>query len=250
MSEFVIELDHVWKEYPLKKDNPGIKEFILHFHKFSIKKRENYHFYAIKDLTLKIKRGECVGIIGKNGSGKSTLLSLMLGTISPSKGNVRIMDRITPLLELGAGFHPDLTGRENLILNGVLLGLTKSGILEKMSSVIDFSEIGEFMDIPVRTYSSGMYLRLAFSIAIYTDPRLLIIDEVLSVGDEGFQKKSREALLKLIKGGVTTVLVSHSLQDITEICNRALCLDHGEVVAEGDPERVIEKYRKEIIHTV
>lgn len=247
MSEFMIDLDHVWKEYPLENDRPGFKEFIVNIHKFIRKQREkNTHFCALKDVTLKIRRGECVGIIGKNGAGKSTLLSLMLGTIYPSKGKVRIMDRVTPLLELGGGFHPDLTGRENVILNGVLLGFTKGDALKKMSSIIDFSQMGEFMDIPVRTYSSGMYLRLAFSIAIHTDPRVLIIDEVLAVGDEGFQRKSREALLKLIKSGVTTVLVSHNLQDIEKICNRALWLDHGEVIAEGEPQMVTRKYRESL----
>ena len=244
MSEFIIDLDHVWKEYSLQKDRPGFKEFFVNIHKFIKRKEEaNIHFYALKDVTLTIRKGECVGIVGRNGAGKTTLLSLMLGTIFPSKGRLRIMDRITPLLELGGGFHPDLTGRENVLLNGVLLGLTKEDVLKKISSIIDFSEMGEFIDIPVRTYSSGMYLRLAFSIAIHTDPRVLIIDEVLAVGDEGFQRKSRETLLKLIKSGVTTILVSHNLQAIEEICNRGLWLDHGEVIAEGEPHLVTKKYR-------
>ena len=248
MSQSVIAFDHVWKKYPLLKDQPGFKEFFVNFHKSFKKRREgkNY-FYALKDLTLKIQRGECVGVIGKNGAGKSTFLSLMLGTILPSRGTVMVKDRVTPLLELGAGFHPDLTGRENVVLNGVLLGLTKEDVLRKMPSIIDFSEIEDFADVPVRTYSSGMYLRLAFSVAIHTDPEIFIIDEVLSVGDEGFQKKSRDAILRLIKSGVTTVLVSHNLQVIEELCTRVLWLDHGEVVAEGEPGMVIEKYREEII---
>ena len=251
MSEFVIDFDHVWKKYPLLKDRPGFKEFFLHFHRI-MKKRgeENRHFYALKDLTLKIKRGECVGIIGKNGAGKSTLLSLMLGTILPSKGRVRITDRITPLLELGGGFHPDLTGRENVLLNGVLLGLTKEDVAQKISSIIEYSEISEFADLPARTYSTGMYLRLAFSVAIHTEPKILIIDEVLSVGDEGFQRKSKDAMLNLIKGGVTTVLVSHNLQVVQEICTRALWLDHGIVIAEGEPETVVGNYRREVLRIV
>ncbi len=247
MNELVIDLDHVWKKYPFQKDRPGFKEFFVNFPKFIKRKGEgDDHFFALRNLTLKIERGESVGIIGKNGAGKSTLLSLMLGTILPSKGKVKIMDRVTPLLELGAGFHPDLTGRENVVLNGVLLGLTKENVLKKMPSIIDFSEMGEFVDVPVRTYSSGMYLRLAFSIAIHTDPKILIIDEVLSVGDEGFQKKSKEVILKLIKGGITTVFVSHSLPTVEEICDRVIWLDHGEVVAEGDPKEVIKRYRQEI----
>lgn len=245
MSDFVIDMDHVWKKYPSKKDRPGFKEFFVNFPKFIKGRGEgDGHFHALRNVTLKIERGESVGIIGKNGAGKSTLLSLMLGTILPSQGKVKIMDRVTPLLELGAGFHPDLTGRENVILNGVLLGLTKVEILKKISSIVDFSEMSEFVDVPVRTYSTGMYVRLAFAVAIHTDPKILIIDEVLSVGDEGFQKKSKDAMLRLIKGGVTTVLVSHNLQAIEDICDRAILLDHGEVAAEGKPETVIGEYRK------
>jgi ABC-type polysaccharide/polyol phosphate transport system ATPase subunit len=251
MNEFAIDLDHIWKKYPLQKDRPGFKEFFVNIHKSISKKKdkENRHFDALKDLTLKIKRGECVGVVGKNGAGKSTLLSIILGTIFPSEGKVKVMDRVTPLLELGAGFHPDLTGRENVVLNGILLGLTKLEVLKKIPSIIDFSGIGEFIDIPVRTYSSGMYLRLAFSVAMHTDPKILIIDEVLSVGDEDFQKKSKEAIIKLIKGGITTVFVSHNLQDIEEICDRAIWLDHGKILAEGEPKIVIDKYREKVAHT-
>jgi ABC-type polysaccharide/polyol phosphate transport system ATPase subunit len=248
MNHFVIDLEHVWKKYPAKKDRPGIKEFIVNFYKLIYKKSDhvNSHFYALKDLSLKIKKGECIGVIGQNGAGKSTLLSVILGTILPSKGRVEVMGRVTPLLELGAGFHQDLTGRENIILNGILLGMTKLDVLHKIDTIIHFSELEEFIDLPVRTYSSGMYLRLAFSVAIHTDPKILIIDEVLSVGDERFQKKSKETILKLIKGGITTVFVSHNLKDIEEICNRALWLHHGEVVAEGEPEMITERYRDEM----
>ena len=250
MSNIVIELNHVWKEFPLEKDNPGFKEYAVQLHKFIKKNRqENTHFYALRDLTLEVEREECIGIIGKNGAGKSTLLSLMLGTIFPSKGSVRVTERVTPLLELGAGFHPDLTGWENILLNGVLLGLTKSEVMSKMSSIVDFSGLGEFINVPLRTYSSGMYLRLAFSVAIHTDPKILIIDEVLSVGDEGFQQKSIEAMMKLIKGGVTTVFVSHDLHTIQHICSRAIWLDHGEIAAEGNPRDIIDKYRNEMRQT-
>ena len=251
MNHFVIDLEQVWKEYPAKQDRPGIKEFTVNFYKSIWKKGDHVssHFYALKNLTLKIKKGECVGIIGQNGAGKSTLLSIILGTVLPSKGKVKILGQVTPLLELGAGFHQDLTGRENIILNGILLGMSKLEILLKMDTIIHFSELEEFIDFPVRTYSTGMYLRLAFSVAIYTDPKILIIDEVLSVGDERFQKKSKETILKLIKGGITTVFVSHSLKDIEEICNRALWLHHGEVVADGEPEMVTEKYKKEMNKT-
>ncbi len=247
MSEYVIELDHVWKRYPLRKDRPGFKEFIVNFYKYiRMKRDEDNHFYALKDLSLKIKRGECLGIIGRNGAGKTTLLSLMLGTIFLSRGKIKIMDRVTPLLELGGGFHPELTGKENILLNGVLLGLTKADVLQKMPSIVDFSEMDQFVNIPVRTYSSGMYLRLAFSVAIHVDPRILLIDEVLSVGDEAFQRKSKDAMLNLIKSGVTTVFVSHNLVDIEEICNRVIWLDHGALMDDGDPKRVVESYKRNV----
>jgi ABC-type polysaccharide/polyol phosphate transport system ATPase subunit len=245
MSEFVIELDHIWKGYPLQRERPGFKECFVNFHRFIERKRERgNHFYALKGVTLRIQKGECVGIVGRNGAGKSTLLSIILGTTLPTKGSVNVQDWITPLLELGGGFHPELTGRENVILNGVLLGLTKEEVCDRMSSIVGFSELEEFIDLPVRTYSSGMYVRLAFAVAIYADPRILAIDEILSVGDEGFQRKSKEALLKMIRSGVTTVFVSHNLQAVEEICNRVLWLDHGEVISEGKPDVVIENYRK------
>jgi len=250
MKEVIVDLNHVWKRYPLRKGRPGFKEFVLNFYKFFYTRREdeNRDFYALKDLTLQIRQGECVGIIGRNGAGKSTLLSIILGTVLPSKGNIRVIGRVTPILELGGGIHPDLTGRENIILNGILLGMTKGDVLQKMDTVIEFSELERFIDLPVRTYSSGMYLRLAFSVAIHADPKIFVIDEVFSVGDEAFQKKSKEAMLKLIKGGVTTVFVSHNLKDIEEVCGRAVWLDRGGVVAEGEPEVIIGKYREEAAH--
>ncbi|HPD61297.1 MAG TPA: ABC transporter ATP-binding protein, partial [Thermodesulfobacteriota bacterium] len=167
---------------------------------------------------------------------------LILGTIYPNRGNIMISEKITPLLELGAGFHPDLTGRENILINGVLLGLTRQEVLAKMEEVIAFSEIREFIDMPVRTYSNGMHLRLAFSVAIHTDPKLLLIDEILAVGDESFQKKSKDALIGLIKGGATTILVSHDLSAIKEICDKVIWLDGGLIKAEGESDTVVEKY--------
>ncbi|MEM3036415.1 MAG: ABC transporter ATP-binding protein [Thermoplasmata archaeon] len=237
----IIEVKDVWKKFPMRKGRPGFKEFLVNLPKF-INRDSNAYFWALKGITFNVQKGECLGIIGKNGGGKSTLLSLILGTIYPTKGEIKVTQKITPLLELGAGFHPDLTGRENILINGVLLGLTKEEALERTKEIIDFSEIDQFIDMPVRTYSNGMYLRLAFSIAIHTDPKLLLIDEVLAVGDEAFQKKSREALVQLIKGGVTTILVSHDLSAIKEICNRAIWLDNGEVKAEGNPLKVVQEY--------
>lgn len=239
----IVEIKDVWKKFPMRRDRPGFKEFLVNLPKF-INGNSNSNFWAIKGVTFAVKQGECLGIIGKNGAGKSTLLSLILGTIYPTKGNINVSQKITPLLELGAGFHPDLTGRENTMINGVLLGLTRDEVTERMEEIAAFSEIGEFIDMPVRTYSSGMYLRLAFSVAIHTAPELLLIDEILSVGDEAFQKKSRDALLNLINGGVTTIFVSHQMSAIKEICHRAIWLDAGELRAEGEPEKVVQEYLK------
>lgn len=238
---YIIEVEDLWKRFPMRKDKPGFKEFFVNLPKF-INRDSNSYFWALKGISIKVERGECVGIIGKNGGGKSTLLSLILGNVYPTRGRVSVSEKITPLLELGAGFHPDLTGRENVLINGVLLGLTKNEVMERMEDIIAFSGISDFINLPVRTYSSGMYLRIAFSVAIHMDPKLLLIDEILAVGDEAFQKKSREALLRLIKGGVTTILVSHNLPAVKEICDRAIWLDGGEIRGEGEPERVVEEY--------
>lgn len=241
----VVEIKDVWKKYPMKKDRPGFKEFVVNLPRFA-RRNANSNFWALKGVSFELNQGDCLGIIGENGSGKSTLLSLTLGTIYPSKGTIKVLQKMTPLLELGSGFHPDLTGRENIILNGVLLGLTQDEVLERMEDIITFSDIGNFINMPVRTYSTGMHLRIAFSVAIHTDPQVLLIDEILSVGDEAFQKKSKDALLKLIKGGVTAIFVSHNLTAVKEICSRVIWLHEGRINAEGSPEKVVEEYQSHI----
>ncbi len=238
---YIVAIEDVWKSFPWRRDRPGFKEFMVNFPRF-IRRNPAESFWALKGVSLMVKGGECLGIIGRNGAGKSTLLSLILGTIQPTRGEVRVSEQITPLLELGAGFHPDLTGRENILINGVLLSLTKNEVLERIDSIIAFAEIGDFIDMPIRTYSSGMCLRLAFSVVIHTEPRLVLIDEVLAVGDEVFQRKSRDALIRLIKGGVTTILVSHSLESVKEMCDRVIWLDDGEIRMEEEAEKVVEEY--------
>jgi ABC-type polysaccharide/polyol phosphate transport system ATPase subunit len=240
MNSSVIKAENIWKSFPLKKDKPGFKEFIVHMPRFLNK--NNNVFWALKGINLNIYKGESIAIIGRNGSGKSTLLSLLLGTILPTKGTVDVSLRKTPLLELGAGFHGDLTGVENILINGVILGLTKEEVLERMEDIINFSELGDFIKMPTRTYSSGMYMRLAFSVAIYTNPEILLIDEILSVGDASFQKKSSEALMKLVRSGVTTVYVSHNLESVNNFCNRAVWLEHGEIRDIGEPGSLISEY--------
>jgi ABC-type polysaccharide/polyol phosphate transport system ATPase subunit len=238
----VIEINNVSKKFPMVRGRQGFKEFIVNFHK-NVRSNGEGVFYALDDVSMKIPEGECVGLIGGNGAGKSTLLSLILGTTTPTSGEVRVKAVPTPLIELGAGFHPDLTGKENAIINGVLLGLTRKEIEQRMGSIIDFSEIGRFANMPARTYSSGMYMRLAFSIAIHTDPKILLIDEILAVGDESFHYKSRDALINLISSGVTTVFVSHNLGAVKEICHRTIWLDHGKIRMDGSSDATVEAYK-------
>ncbi len=245
MNHAVVEINNVWKKFPIIREKLGFKEFLVNLPKFA-KRNPNSYFWALKEISFNVKQGECLGIIGRNGSGKSTLLSIVLGTIYPTDGEIRVTEKITPLLELGAGFHPDLTGRENIVVNGVLLGLTQDEVLGRMEEIVAFSEIGEFIDMPVRTYSTGMHLRIAFSVAMHSDPKLFLIDEVLSVGDEAFQKKSKDALHSLIKGGVTTIFVSHQMSAIKEICHRAIWLDGGKIKAGGDPLNVVEEYLRHL----
>jgi ABC-type polysaccharide/polyol phosphate transport system ATPase subunit len=238
----MIKAENLWKSFPIQLDRPGFKEFIINTPKF-LKDNKN-RFWALKGVSLSVRKGESLGVIGRNGAGKSTLLSLLLGVAQPTKGSIEVSGKRTPLLELGAGFHPDLTGVENIILNGVLLGHTEKEIRARMDEITAFSELGEFIKRPIRTYSSGMQIRLAFSIAIHTSPEVLLIDEILAVGDESFQKKSGKALLDFIKSGVTTVYVSHNMEAIKKICDRAIWLEQGEIRAEGEAGLVVEEYLK------
>jgi len=236
----MIKVINLWKSFPTKRDRPGFKEFIVNVPNFIRKKKDC--FWALKNINLKVEEGECLGVIGKNGAGKSTLLSLLLGVAHPTNGKIETNAKITPLLELGAGFHSDLTGIENIIMNGVLLGLTEAEVRNKMNDIIDFSELENFINKPLRTYSSGMTMRLAFSIAIYSNPEIFLIDEILAVGDESFQKKSGNELINLIKGGCTTVFVSHSMEAVKRMCDRVIWLEQGEIREEGEPGRIIDSY--------
>lgn len=238
----MITVENLWKSFPARSDRPGFKEFIVNTSR-SFKNNKDC-FWALKDVSLIIRKGECLGVIGRNGAGKSTLLSLLLGVMQPTKGKIEMNGKRTPLLDLGAGFHPDLSGIENIIMNGVLLGHTEKEIRERMGDIIAFSELGDFIKMPIRTYSNGMQMRLAFSIAVHTDPEILLIDEILAVGDEAFQKKSSKALMKLIKGGITTVYVSHSMDAVEKICDRVIWLERGMIKEVGAPGEVIGMYLK------
>jgi ABC-2 type transport system ATP-binding protein len=207
-------------------------------------------FYALRDVTFTMDRGETVGVIGRNGSGKSTILKLIAGVTAPTTGEVRVAGRVSPLIELGAGFHPDLTGRENVHLNASLLGMSGQEIKDRFDDIVDYAELREFIDTPVKRYSSGMYVRLAFAVAVHSDPEVLLVDEVLSVGDAFFQEKCLERMHDFQRRGTTIVVVSHTLELITSFCERAIWLEHGRVVAEGPAAAVVDQYRESVPHAV
>jgi len=199
--------------------------------------------HALKNVSFKIKKGETVGVIGKNGAGKSTLLKLMAGVSSPTTGSVRITGRISPLIELGAGFHPELSGKENIFLNGVILGMEEKFLIDKFQEIVDFSEIDmKFIYTPVKYYSSGMYMRLAFAVAIFTEPDILLVDEILAVGDTAFQAKCIKRMEEFKKEGVTTLFVSHSMESVKSFCDRVIYLKEGKVEFDGGVEEGIKKY--------
>jgi lipopolysaccharide transport system ATP-binding protein len=197
---------------------------------------------ALNDVSFEVGRGESCGVIGSNGSGKSTTLALIAGVLRAQSGRVDVRGRVCPLLELGAGFHPELTGRENILLNGILLGLTRREVLARMDEIIAFTELESFLDQPLRTYSSGMYARLGFSVAVHMDPDILLIDELLAVGDLRFQAKCREKLEEFKRRRVTIVLVSHSLSEVWGFCERVIWLKDGTVAADGEPGSVLPRY--------
>jgi ABC-2 type transport system ATP-binding protein len=235
----IVLIENVSKEFKLKKEK-SLKDRFLGL----TKKSFSEEFRALDKVSLSIYPGETVGLLGHNGSGKSTLLKLIGGIISSTSGKVYRKGRLAALLELGAGFHPDLSGRENVFLNAALLGQTRMETLETFDQIVEFAEIGDFIDIPVKFYSSGMYVRLAFSVAVHSFPDLILVDEVLAVGDEPFQRKCLNRISELQKEGRTFVIVSHSSEQIIRLCNRAIVLDHGKVIFDGDVSDAINVLRK------
>jgi ABC-type polysaccharide/polyol phosphate transport system ATPase subunit len=240
--EDVIRLENVSVRYRVPSERIGtFKEYMIR----RIQGKIQHHvFWALKDVSLTVKKGEVFGLVGQNGAGKSTLLKLVARVLRPTEGKVWVKGRVAPLLEVGAGFHPELTGRENIFLNGAMLGFTRQEMEEKFPRIVDFSELRDFIDAPLRTYSSGMWARLGFSVAIDAEPEILIIDEILSVGDEAFQRKSSARIQSIREQGVTILLVSHSMLTIENMCQRAALLSHGSLLALGDPVDVIQAYRQ------
>lgn len=241
----VIIFQEVTKSYPSYAHlSYGFKYFLLNLVKVAHEYRKKY--VVVRNITFEINPGECVGIIGRNGAGKSTLLALIAGVIKPDSGEVIVRGKVSALLELGAGFHPDLTGRENIVLNGVLMGMTRKEVYEKMEEIIEFSELEEFIDQPIRTYSSGMIARLGFSVMAHLKGDIFLIDEILAVGDLGFQKKCIKRLEELRTGGVTIVLVSHQTDFLRSFADRVIWIDNHQVRAIGSPEEICSEYEKEL----
>ena len=241
MASDVISLSGVTVTYRLPKQIiRSFKEYAIH--RLKAGRYDYEEFKALNNVDFHVKAGQAVGIIGRNGAGKSTLLKVIAGIIKPRAGTVSVRGRIAPLIELGAGFDPELTGRENVYLNGTLLGMSNKSLTEKLPGIIEFSELDDFIDAPLRTYSSGMVARLGFAVATDVDPDILIVDEILGVGDDAFQKKCKKRLDKFRDSGVTVLVVSHDMKQVREMCDEVYWLERGEIVGLGIPEKIVDMY--------
>ncbi|MEO5899102.1 MAG: ABC transporter ATP-binding protein [Ilumatobacteraceae bacterium] len=239
MSDLALEVSHLTKTFRLHREKTNSLKALV-----ASRGRRNVYedFVALKDITFSVKEGEVFGVIGHNGSGKSTLLKCMAGILQPNAGSVRVEKRMSALLELGAGFHPELSGRDNVFLNAAILGMGRRDIAARFDDIVSFSQLEQFIDSPVKTYSSGMYIRLAFAVAINVDPRLLIVDEILAVGDITFQQRCLEKFVEFRNEGRTIVIVTHDLTSVKNMCDRAIWLTHGVISGEGDPADLVESY--------
>ncbi len=239
----MIKLEHVSMKFNLGIEKEfSIKQAFVNFFSFNKPKKKKEEFWALKDVSFSVKKGEVVGLIGSNGAGKSTLLKVVSGVMKPTKGKVTVNGVISPMIELGAGFDSELTARENIFLNGAILGYSKDFLESKFEEIVEFSELRDFLDVPVKNFSSGMTAKLAFSIATIVNPEILIVDEILSVGDIKFQEKSKHKMLEMIKGGTTVLYVSHSLDSIRELCDRVIWLEHGKIIKIGDTKEICKEY--------
>lgn len=240
-----IRLENVVQRYRVIRERPdSLREAFTKLFRGS----KVQEFEALRGISFRVQDGEVLGIIGRNGSGKSTVLKLIAGVYKPSSGRVEVKGSVAALIELGAGFHHDLTGRENIVLNGLLLGLTRRQIAEREQQIIEFADLGEFIDSPIKQYSSGMFMRLAFAIAVEVDPDILLVDEILSVGDAEFQEKCDQRMEEFHRQKKTIVVVSHDLQVIRRLCTRVILLDHGQIIADGATAEVLAAYG-ELVHT-
>lgn len=239
--KLMLSIQDVSMRFRMEEDHAGsLKETVTKLFSKGLKFKD---FYALRDVSFDVYKGDVLGIIGRNGAGKSTILKIISGIMKPTRGNVERHGNIVPMLELGSGFDYDLSGRENIFLNGAILGYEKQFLLDRYNDILEFSELQEFIDMPIRNYSSGMIMRLAFSIATVVEPEILIVDEILAVGDENFQKKSRARMMELMSGGTTVLFVSHDMNQIREMCNRVVWLDSGTLRLEGPTKEVCDLYR-------
>lgn len=242
MSKTMIEVSDVTMRFRMNNDRiMSLKEFVT----TALRGKLQYDdFTALEHVSFKVKKGETLGLIGRNGAGKSTILKVISGILKPTQGSVTCHGNIVPMLELGSGFDLDLTGRENIFLNGAILGYSEEFLKQKCDEIIEFSELGQFIEMPIRNYSSGMLARLAFSIATVVKPEILIVDEILSVGDAQFQEKSRKRMMELMGGGTTVLFVSHNLNQLREMCNKVVWLEHGQVRMYGRTQEVCDAYEE------
>src|ERR1700739_154942 len=253
MPDFALSIENIGKRYVIGRQQPngdGMRHVIENamraplawLHSRQQQKPGQVDFWALRHVSFEVKHGEVIGIIGRNGAGKSTLLKLLSRITVPTEGRIRINGRVASLLEVGTGFHPELTGRENVFLNGAILGMTRAETMRKFDEIVAFSEIEEFLDTPVKRYSSGMYVRLAFAVAAHLDPEILICDEVLSVGDVAFKKKCLAKIKNFVQSGKTVLFVSHSLEAVRNLCQRSIWLKDGRVQKDGETEEVLDGY--------
>ena len=244
-SSIAIRLENITQRFRVIQERPDTLREL--FSKF-FRHESSYHdFDAVKNASFEVPKGQMLGLIGRNGSGKSTLLKIVAGVYRPTAGTVQVKGSLAPLIELGAGFHHELTGRENILLNGLLMGYSKRDMMERQQDIIDFADVGEFIDAPVKQYSSGMYMRLAFSVATEIDPDILLLDEILGVGDAPFQQKCFERIRNFRKAGKTILFVSHSMAEVSEHCDRVIFIERGSIMADGHPDEAIEAYRNSCV---
>jgi len=250
VSDAVLEMNHVYKKFRRGELYDSLRDLIPALTGGLLKRKsqdqlKEREFWALQDISFQVAHGEALGIIGHNGAGKSTILKHLSGIMKPTKGDIRVNGRLSALIEVGAGFHPDLTGRENIFLNGTILGMSRDEIKRKFDEIVEFSGLEEFIDTPVKRYSSGMYARLGFSVAAHVDPEILIVDEVLSVGDWAFQRKCAEKMNSVIRSGSAVIFVSHNLRAVSSLCSRGILLNHGRIVKMGAAAEVIQHYINE-----
>lgn len=242
-TNYAIEVNHLSKRFHLwHGKEPSLKSTLVNMLRGGLRREE---FWALRNISFNVRKGEALGVIGPNGSGKTTLLKILAGIIFPTNGEIKVDGRVSTLFELGTGFHPDLTGRENIFLNGAVLGISRKELERKFDQIVDFSELGKFIEMPVKHYSSGMQVRLAFSVAINVSPEILLIDEVLAVGDAAFQQKSFSVFERFKKQGVTVIFVSHDLEGIEKFCDRVLYIKDSKLEASGSPKKTIARYLSE-----